>query len=49
MLVVFRYGTGGWAIDGALACIIKTYIVVRQADSDVSWLPNVWTNVKGMR
>ena len=22
-----RFGTGGWAIDGALANIIKTYLV----------------------
>ena len=42
-----RYGTGGWAIDGALACIVKTFLVVRQADSSVKWLPSVWPNVKG--
>jgi non-lysosomal glucosylceramidase len=42
-----RYGTGGWAIDGALACVVKTYIVVRQADSALKFLPTVWANVKG--
>jgi hypothetical protein len=41
-----RYGTGGWAIDGALANIIKAYLVVQQADSGVTWLPTVWPNVK---
>lgn len=40
-----RFGTGGWAIDGALACVIKTYLVVRQADNDSSWLSTVWPNV----
>lgn len=41
-----RFGTGGWAIDGALACIIKTYLVVQQSDSTLTWLPSVWKNVK---
>ena len=41
-----RFGTGGWAIDGALACIIKVYLVVRQSDSTLKWLPTVWPNVK---
>jgi uncharacterized protein (DUF608 family) len=41
-----RYGTGGWAIDGSLANIIKAYLVVQQADSGVTWLPTVWPNVK---
>jgi len=41
-----RYGTGGWAIDGALACIIKTYLSVQQSDSNTTWLPTVWDNVK---
>ena len=40
-----RFGHG-WAIDGALACVIKTYLVVQQADSKASWLPTVWPNVK---
>jgi uncharacterized protein (DUF608 family) len=41
-----RFGTGGWAIDGAFACIIKAYLVVQQADGDVTWLPSVWPNIK---
>jgi len=41
-----RFGEGGWAIDGALACVIKTYLVVRQADGKGTWLPKVWPNVK---
>ena len=41
-----RFGTGGWAIDGALACIIKTYLVVLNADSTLAFLPTVWANVK---
>ena len=41
-----RFGSGGWAIDGALACIIKTYLVVRQSDSALTFLPTVWPNVK---
>ena len=41
-----RFGTGGWAIDGALANVIKTYIVVRQSDGDdLSFLKSVWPNV----
>ena len=43
--VTMRYGQG-FAIDGALAGVVKTYLVVQQADSDVSWLPTVWPNVK---
>ena len=40
-----RFGTGGgWAIDGALANVIKTYLLVRQT-GDVSWLSTVWNNV----
>jgi len=34
----------GWAIDGALANVIKTYLVVRQT-GNVSWLSKVWSNV----
>ena len=41
-----RYGMGGWAIDGALACVIKAYLCVRQGDPGVKWLPKVWPNVK---
>ena len=41
-----RFGRGGWAIDGALACIIKTYLVVRQNDPHATWLATVWKNVK---
>lgn len=41
-----RYGTGGWAIDGALACVIKAYLCCRQADSANTWLPSVWPNIK---
>ena len=41
-----RYGEGGWAIDGALACVIKTYLCVRQGDSKHEFLPKVWPNVK---
>ena len=43
--VTMRFGSG-WAIDGALAGVIKAYLVVRQADSDVKWLPTVWPNIK---
>ena len=42
-----RFGTGGWALDGALQCIIKTYLVVQQNDPTIAWLPTVWANVKG--
>jgi non-lysosomal glucosylceramidase len=42
-----RFGQGGWAIDGALACIIKTYLVVRQSDGpELLFLKKVWPNVK---
>jgi len=41
-----RFGTGGWAIDGALACIIKTYLVVQQSDPALTFLNKVWSNVK---
>lgn len=41
-----RFGAGGFAIDGSLANVIKTYLVVQQADSDGKWLPTVWPNVK---
>lgn len=41
-----RYGTSGWAIDGALASVIKAYMCVRQGDSSKQWLTTIWTNVK---
>eukprot|EP00656_Telonema_subtile_P006667 TRINITY_DN13095_c0_g1_i1.p1 TRINITY_DN13095_c0_g1~~TRINITY_DN13095_c0_g1_i1.p1 ORF type:complete len:787 (+),score=161.65 TRINITY_DN13095_c0_g1_i1:3-2363(+) len=44
--VTMRFKTGGWAIDGALASVIKTYLVVRQDDPDAAWLPTVWPNLK---
>ena len=44
--VPMRYGTGGWALDGTLASIIKTYLVVQQSDPDLSFLKQVWPNVK---
>jgi len=37
---------GGWAIDGACACIIKTYLVVQQSDPELKFLQTVWPNVK---
>lgn len=43
--VTMRYGSG-FAIDGALAGVLKTYLVVQQADSGATWLPTVWPNVK---
>jgi len=43
---VMRFGTGGWAIDGALAEIIKTLLVVQQSDPTLSFLGTVWANVK---
>ena len=36
----------GWAIDGACACIIKTYLVVQQSDPELQFLQTVWPNVK---
>lgn len=41
-----RFGQGGFAIDGSLACIIKVYLVVKQADSKLEFLAQVWPNVK---
>ena len=40
-----RYGSS-WAIDGALACVIKAYLCVRQSDPKGSWLKTVWPNIK---
>jgi non-lysosomal glucosylceramidase len=44
--VTMRFGTNGWAIDGALASVIKTYLVVQQADPTLEFLKHVWPNVK---
>jgi hypothetical protein len=44
--VAMRYGTGGYPIDGSLACVIKAYLVVQQADANTKWLPTVWPNIK---
>ena len=44
--VPMRYGTGGWALDGTLASIIKTYLVVQQSDPELLFLNQVWPNVK---
>jgi hypothetical protein len=41
-----RFGRGGWAIDGALACVIKAYLCVRQADPTGVWLKTVYPNIK---
>ena len=43
-----RFGAGGFAIDGSLANVIKTWLVVRQDDPEGKWLPTVWPNVKAM-
>ena len=43
--VTMRFGRQ-WAIDGALACVIKAFICVRQADSTLAFLRRVWPNVK---
>ena len=40
------FGEGGFAIDGALACVIKVYLVVRQSDPGLEFLGQVWPNVK---
>eukprot|EP01062_Namystynia_karyoxenos_P069413 TRINITY_DN64914_c0_g1_i1.p2 TRINITY_DN64914_c0_g1~~TRINITY_DN64914_c0_g1_i1.p2 ORF type:complete len:1022 (+),score=347.12 TRINITY_DN64914_c0_g1_i1:92-3067(+) len=41
-----RFGRAGFAIDGGLASVIKTYLAVLQSDDKVTWLPEVWPNVK---
>ena len=41
-----RYGAGGFAIDGSLACVIKVYLAVLQGDSKLKFLQEVWPNVK---
>mgnify|MGYP006162579369 CR=1 FL=1 len=44
--VSMRFGEGGFAIDGALASVIKAYLVVRQADRALTFLPTIWPNIK---
>lgn len=46
--VSMRFGKQGFAIDGSLASVIKVYLAVRQADSALAWLPQVWPNIKVM-
>lgn len=41
-----RFKHGGWAIDGALASVIKAYMCVRQQDPTASWLKSVYPNIK---
>jgi non-lysosomal glucosylceramidase len=41
-----RFGRGGFAIDGSLANVIKTYLVVLQSDPKLEFLQSVWPNVK---
>ncbi|OEU08666.1 hypothetical protein FRACYDRAFT_249567 [Fragilariopsis cylindrus CCMP1102] len=36
----------GFALDGSLACVIKTYLVVLQSDPTLDFLKSVWPNVK---
>eukprot|EP00931_Biecheleriopsis_adriatica_P045585 TRINITY_DN26102_c0_g1_i2.p1 TRINITY_DN26102_c0_g1~~TRINITY_DN26102_c0_g1_i2.p1 ORF type:complete len:944 (+),score=138.92 TRINITY_DN26102_c0_g1_i2:64-2895(+) len=43
-----RYGLSGFAIDGALASIIKSYLCVLQSDGALEWLPKVWPSIKKM-
>ena len=40
--VTLRFGFGRFAIDGALACVIKSLLCVRQADPELTWLRQVW-------
>ena len=44
--VMMRYGIAGWAIDGALASVIMTDLVVREDDPTLEFLATVWPNVK---
>lgn len=41
-----RFGVGGFAIDGSLANVIKTYLVIQQSDPRLEFLKSVWPNVK---
>ncbi|VEU40362.1 unnamed protein product [Pseudo-nitzschia multistriata] len=40
-------GDDPFAIDGGLACVIKTYLVVLQSDPGLEFLKSVWPGVKG--
>ena len=40
------FGEGGFAIDGALASVIKVYLVVLQSDPGFDFLGTVWPNIK---
>ncbi len=40
------FGQGGFAIDGALACVIQVYLVVKQSDPGLEFLSQVWPNIK---
>ena len=44
--VSMRFGIGGFALDGALASVLKCYITVRQSDPQGEWLKTVWPNVR---
>eukprot|EP00039_Didymoeca_costata_P014944 m.247006 g.247006 ORF g.247006 m.247006 type:complete len:1001 (-) comp16124_c0_seq1:153-3155(-) len=44
--VRMRFGNNGFAIDGALAGVIKTYLAVRMSDPELKFLTTVWPNVK---
>lgn len=44
--VSMRFGEGGFALDGSLASVIKTFLVVQQADPTAEFLKSVWPNVK---
>lgn len=49
--VTMRFGATGalnmrYAIDGALASVIKAYLAVQQSDADLSFLKQIWPNVK---
>lgn len=46
--VNMRFSGGGWALDGSLASVLKTYLTVRQSDPTGAWLAKVWPNVKAM-
>ena len=41
-----RYGAGGFAIDGSLASVIKTYLVVQKSDRNGDFLKTVWPAIK---
>lgn len=41
-----RFGAFGYAIDGSLACVIKAFLTIQQADSNLKFLKVIWPNVK---